>query len=151
MRARDFHGRTRTFTAAEIMNRSRRARRGPRRPGVGLAQWTSSGRRAGLFRHAFNGTVSGADILFDMDAQIDYLVHELGSTHRHVDRVLRNPGVSLEDASDSVLFRYETPASVLRPGGGLRSRNDPAVRGVRDERRRYSREALAAHRAGSIR
>ena len=151
MRARDFHGRTRTFTAAEIMNRSRRARRGPRRPGVGLAQWTSSGRRAGLFRHAFNGTVRGGDILFDMDAQIDYLVHELGSTHRHVDRVLRNPGVSLEDASDTVLFRYETPASVLRPGGGLRARNDPAVRGVRDERRRYSRAALAAHRAGPIR
>jgi len=146
MRAADFDGRAREFTAAEVINRDLRRRRGPRRPGVGLAQWTSSRRRSGLFRHAFGGRVLGADILSNMDAQVDYLVNELRSRYAGVDRVLRKPHVSLNDASDEVLFRFEVPGVVLNPAGGRRRRDDPAVVGVRDRRRGYARSALADFR-----
>jgi hypothetical protein len=63
------------------MNRSLSQQTGPLLAGTGLAQWTSSSRRIGLFRHAFNGQVLGANILFDMDAQLDYLVRELGTNY----------------------------------------------------------------------
>ena len=63
MRAQDFDGRVRTFSPEEIRDRDRARRRGPRLPGVGLAQWTSPRRRAGLFTHTFNGRRLGTAIL----------------------------------------------------------------------------------------
>ena len=75
MRSADWAGHMRDFTPAEIMNRSSSAGVGPRMPGIGLAQWTSTGRRTGLFAQ------SGAPVLFDMDAQVDYLVGEIRGEH----------------------------------------------------------------------
>ena len=76
LRTKDFSGNSIDFTAEQVMNRDKAARRGPRLPGIGLAQWTSKGRRAGLFTHVFEGK-SGPGVLFNMDAQIDYLNSEL--------------------------------------------------------------------------
>jgi hypothetical protein len=83
MRARDLSGDVCDFdfTAEEVMDRDRSAGVGPRLPGVGLAQWTSPSRRAGLFAYAPGGHVLGAAVLFDMDAQVDYLDHELTTSY----------------------------------------------------------------------
>lgn len=143
MRAPDQSGRRRDLTAEEVMNRT--ARRGPDLPGAGLAQWTTADRRAGLFEYEYEERPAGAHILFDMDAQIDYMVEELRNGPRRFQRaqeVLTRDGVTLNQASDEILFRYETPGAVIRPGGGLRRRDDPAVQGVMNQRRASSRTAL---------
>lgn len=149
MRAQDFSGVERDFTPEEIMNRNFGARQGPRLPGVGLAQWTSAGRRAGLFRHRFNDRVLGSQVLFDMDAQVDYLVAELASGYAGVNTVLRREGVTLEAASDEVVYNFETPASVLSTDTPRRKlpREHPSVQAVFARRRAASRRALQAFQA----
>ncbi|MEL7353008.1 MAG: phage tail tip lysozyme [Cyanobacteria bacterium J06560_5] len=82
MRARNFAGRRVTFSAAQIANRSRSARRGPKLPGVGLAQWTHPVRRQRLFQHRYKGQILGSAILFSMDAQVDFLVRELRTSFK---------------------------------------------------------------------
>ncbi|MGY1637396.1 phage tail tip lysozyme, partial [Geodermatophilus sp. SYSU D00742] len=147
MRAPDVHGRLVDFTPDDVVDRG--PGRGPRLPGVGLAQWTWRPRREGLFRHAFGGRVLGGAILFDMDAQVDYLVHELQRSYPGVDAVLRRPDVTVDDACDEVLYRFETPGSVLGPDRALLPRSHPQVQRVFAERRRYAHRALAAYRATS--
>lgn len=144
LRARDFGGATRDFTPEEVMNRDRTAQRGPRLPGVGLAQWTSPGRRAGLFAHSFGG-VTGSAILADMDAQLDYLVQELRSSYRRVESVLADRGVSVNDAADEVVYNFEVPGAIL-DGSAKRPRSDPAVQEVFAARRRRASAALDAYR-----
>ncbi|GIE99852.1 phage tail tip lysozyme [Paractinoplanes rishiriensis] len=141
MRAEGFDGRVRTFTPVEIRDRDRAGGRGPRLPGVGLAQWTSPRRRAGLFTHVVNGRRLGPAILSDLAAQVDYLVTELGRDYRAVDAVLRTPAVTVDRASDIVLLRFEVPAVVVhgRPG-------DPAVQRELASRRALGQRALAAYR-----
>jgi hypothetical protein len=141
MRAADFSGRVRTFTPEEIRDRDHGRRTGPRRPGVGIAQWTSRGRRAGLFRHAFAGRPPGAAILSDLEAQVDYLVTELRRSYRQVDATLRAPGVTADRASDVVLLRFERPAVVVNGHPG-----DPAVVRAMERRRAFAARALAAYR-----
>ncbi|WP_439380757.1 phage tail tip lysozyme [Amycolatopsis lexingtonensis] len=142
MRAADFSGRVRDFTPDEVRDRSTTARTGPRLPGVGLAQWTSANRRAGLFRHSFRGRVPGSAILSDLDAQVDYLVTELRRDYAAVDAVLRSPGVTADQAADVVVLRFERPAAVLdRPVG------DPGVQEVLARRRAHAAQALAIHRS----
>jgi hypothetical protein len=149
MRARDFKGAMTEFTAEQVMNRNRAKKQGPNFAGIGLAQWTYLPRRAGLFQHTFQGRSLGAAILYNMDAQVDYLVTELGSKNfRPVDRVLRDPHVSLEDASDEVLYNFEMPGSIWTKNKPRRklARTDPAVQKKFDVRRRYSRVALRVYR-----
>jgi Phage tail lysozyme len=109
LRAPDFSGTTRDFTPDEVMNRSQpsagHAGTGPKLPGIGLAQWTSGTRRSGLF--TFNGI--GSAILFDMDAQIDYLATELGAKFGPLNRRLQNATVTLDAAADDVLDHFEIP------------------------------------------
>jgi peptidoglycan hydrolase-like protein with peptidoglycan-binding domain len=150
MRARDFSGTTVDFTPEQVMNRDRGARTGPQRPGVGLAQWTSGDRRAGLFTHSFGGRVLGAQVLFDMDAQLDYLVGELRGRYGRVNDVVSAPGVSVTDAAAEVVYRFEVPGAVLE-GGSLRPRTDPAVQEVFRARTERAEAALAAHRRASSR
>lgn len=142
MRAQDFAGRVRDFTPDEVRDRDRRRRTGPRLPGVGIAQWTSSGRRAGLFRHSFRGRVLGTAILSDLDAQVDYLVTELRRSYRAVDARLRSPGVTVAQASDIVLLRFEVPGAVLN-----KPVTDPGVQQVLARRRGLAARALAIHRS----
>ncbi|MEU6255669.1 phage tail tip lysozyme [Streptomyces sp. NPDC047043] len=145
-RARDFAGTLRDFSPEEIMRRDPAARKGPRLPGVGLAQWTSRARRAGLFKHDFDGQVLGAAALFNMDAQLDYLAVELKSRYPGVHAVLANPAVSVKEASDDVVYRYEVPGAILS-GGTKLPRNDPRVQAVFRVRRAHSVRALKAYRS----
>ncbi|SFP53953.1 Putative peptidoglycan binding domain-containing protein [Geodermatophilus dictyosporus] len=141
MRAKDMSGRVRDFTPEEIRDRDRAAGRGPLLPGVGIAQWTSRDRRAGLFRHSFRGRVLGTAVLTDLDAQVDYLVGELRGPYRAVDAVLRDPAVSVEAAADEVVYRFEVPGAVLQDGR-LRPRSDPQVQEVFRRRRALAHQAL---------
>lgn len=147
MRAEDFTGRTVDFSARAIMERDRSARRGPRLPGVGLAQWTAPTRRAGLFRHVFQGRPPGPDVLFDMDAQVDYLVAELRRSYAAVDRQLRDRDVTVHAAADEVVYSFEVPGAILDGDGRRLPRDHPRVREVFAKRRALADDALAAHRA----
>ena len=142
MRAPDFAGRLRDWTPDQVRDRSYSRRTGPRHPGVGIAQWTSADRRAGLFRHVFRGRPLGSAILSDLDAQVDYLVTELRRGYRQVDATLRSPGVTLEQASDAVVLHFERPGAVIG-----RPLTDPAVQQVIRTRRAHGTRALQIYRA----
>jgi hypothetical protein len=80
LRSANFAGQQTDFRPEEVQNRSGGPRPpvGPQKPGVGLAQWTSDARRSGLFQQTTPaGRQLGSSILFNMDAQVDYLVIEL--------------------------------------------------------------------------
>jgi hypothetical protein len=140
MRARNFMNQITDFTPDEIMNRSKQAQTGPRLPGTGLAQWTSTDRRRGLFQHSFQGRAAGAAILFDMDAQVDYLVRELQTKYRAVYNLVTQPGVSVNDACDEVIYRFEVPGSVME-NGRLLPRSDSRVQAQFAKRRVYAQRA----------
>ncbi len=146
MRANNFQGQLTDFGAEDIMNRDPNAQIGPTLPGVGLAQWTSPPRRAGLFSYPFNSSALGFRVLFNMDAQIDYLVHELRTSRAGVNAVLQGATVSVNDASDEVLYNYEVPGAILQ-GGAKLPRTDPAVQQVFGQRRQSAQRALTAYRA----
>jgi hypothetical protein len=141
LRAPDFTGRIRDFTPDQVRDRNYSRKIGPRHPGIGLAQWTSPERRIGLFKHTFNGKQPGSAILFDLDAQVDYLVAELRGSYRGVDTTLRSPGVTLDQASDAVVLRFERPAAVLD-----RPTTDPGVQQVLIRRRTAGAQALRIFR-----
>jgi peptidoglycan hydrolase-like protein with peptidoglycan-binding domain len=128
MTSENFRGIRTAFSAAEVMNRNRAAGIGPRLAGIGIAQWTRIDRRIGLFQHQFQGRQSGANILFDMNAQVDYLVTELKSKFRQVYNFITSAGVTVDDASDEVVYRFEVPGSVL--GTGRRRRHSQRAQSV---------------------
>lgn len=141
MRAQDFGGQVTDFDPDEVMNRNRAANPpvGPRLPGVGLAQWTTPARRTGLF----NGDSS---ILFSMDRQVAYLVTEL-QANAGLNNNLRAAGVTVNDACDDVLYRFEIPGAILDANGNKLPRADPAVQAVFAARRPLAQQALAAFQA----
>jgi hypothetical protein len=160
MHAKDFAGKTQDFTADEIMNR-KAGKSGPKKPGVGLAQWTTKERRAGLFAGG------SSDILYDMDGQVQYLVDELGESYAGVNKILKKAGVSVDEASDAVVYSFEVPGRILetkevtdkdgKPVLGKdgkpktkrvkRARTDPAVVKVFGDRRKPGQRALKAYQA----
>jgi hypothetical protein len=142
MRAQDFSGRARGFTPDDVQHRDFRRQLGPRRPGIGIAQWTSPDRRAGLFRHVYQGRQLGSAILSDIDAQVDYLVSELRGPYRSLNARLIRPGVTADQASDVVLLHFERPAAVIG-----RPLTDPSVQQVLLRRRRLAAQALQVYRA----
>lgn len=72
--------------------------------GYGLAQWTSPGRKSGLYDLAKQRDVSIAD----EDMQIDYLLKELQESYTGVLNILRTTE-SIREASDVVLKKFEMP------------------------------------------
>lgn len=156
MTATDFAKRVRTFTAKEIMTRDEAHGSGPALAGVGLAQWTSAARRAGLFRHPYQGQTPGENILFNMDAQIDYAVSELRKSYPNVLRLLLSPRTTLEAACDEVTYRFEGPGSVwewdpvTRKIISLRPRTHPEVQAVFRRRRGFAWQALQAYRKALV-
>ena len=143
-------GQERVFTPEEVRDRGQAGVTGPSKPGIGLAQWTSGNRRSGLFQHSYQGRQMGVDILFSMEGQMDYLVSELQASYAGVYATITAPGVSLNDASDEVVYLYERPRSVTHVVNGhrtLRPRTDPQVQGIFAARRRRSARALRAYRA----
>jgi Uncharacterized protein conserved in bacteria (DUF2272)/Phage tail lysozyme len=145
MRAPDFAGRVRTFTPDEVRTRSLSRRTGPLCPGVGIAQWSQRGRRAGLFRHVFRGRQLGSAILSDLDAQVDYLVTELRSREfGRVHTTLMAHDVTVEQAADVVLFRFERSRDVL-----TYPRTHPRAQRAIRRRRAEAARALRIYRAAS--
>jgi hypothetical protein len=146
MRARGSDGAVHDFTPEEIMNRGTRGVVGPEDPGVGIAQWTTEPRRSGLFQHQYCGMTQGANILFNMDAQIDYLVTELQGRYAGVYATLTNPRTSVDTASDEVVKRFEVPGAIIE-NRRLLPDTDPAVAAVLTARRNLSQGAFNTYRA----
>lgn len=76
-----------------------------RQYGYGLAQWTSEGRKAGLYDLVMARGVSIADV----ETQMDWLLQELTKSYSSVMNVLKT-ATSVQEASDIVLVKYEAPA-----------------------------------------
>lgn len=74
--------------------------------GHGLAQWTSPGRKAGLYRLAKQKGVS----ISDLKMQLEYLIYELQNTYKNVWNVLTT-ATSIKTASDYFLVHFEAPAN----------------------------------------
>lgn len=72
--------------------------------GYGLAQWTSTGRKAGLYDLAKLKGVS----IGDLETQLEYLYKELKNSYKSVLSVLKN-ATSVKAASDIVLVKFENP------------------------------------------
>lgn len=73
--------------------------------GYGLAQWTSAGRKAGLYDLVKLKGVS----IGDLETQLEYLVKELSTSYKAVLSVLKS-ATSVKAASDKVLTGFECPA-----------------------------------------
>jgi len=72
--------------------------------GYGLCQWTSSGRKQGLYDYCKSQNASVGNI----DAQLDWLMIELNKSYKSVLNVLKN-ATSVKEASDKVLTGFERP------------------------------------------
>ncbi|GAA2845807.1 hypothetical protein Acy02nite_47470 [Actinoplanes cyaneus] len=140
-RAKNFDGVVVDFTPEEIMLRTRPG--GPRLPGVGLAQWTSANRRSGLFTHAYQGRVLGVETLRSMDAQLHYLAGEMRAAYPGVLAVVTNPAVTVDAASDEIVYSFEVPGAILDTVGHRLPRTDPAVQTVFAARRAFAHQARA--------
>jgi len=77
-----------------------------RQCGYGLAQWTSAGRKEGLYDLVKERNVSIADL----KTQLDWLMTELNKSYAGVYSVLKSTN-SLQAASDKVLGEFEIPAN----------------------------------------
>lgn len=155
MEALGLDGKRRKFSVDEIMGRSVPRRYGPQKPGIGLAQWTYSTRRAGLFQHSYNGKKYGGDILFDMDAQIDYLVKELRKDFARLNKILQASSVSVNQASDAFLRIFERPGSIIynnkvieRNSSGVPDDLKAKAIEIYNKRARQSQAALEAYKKG---
>lgn len=73
--------------------------------GYGLAQWTSVGRKAGLYDLVKSKGVS----IGDLETQLEYLDKELRGAYNSVLKVLKT-ATSVRIASDVVLKKFESPA-----------------------------------------
>lgn len=87
--------------------------------GYGIAQWTSPGRKAGLYNFARERGVSIAD----EDMQIAYLLKELEESYPSVLKTLKS-AKDVKSASDIVLVKFESPADT-----GAAVKNSRAARG----------------------
>ena len=81
-----------------------------------------------------------------MDAQVAYLVSEL-QANAGLNASLTAAGVTLNDASDDVVYRFEIPGSILDAAGHRLPRADPAVQAVFAARRANAQQALQAYQA----
>ncbi len=82
--------------------------------GYGIAQWTTSGRQKSLIDFAASqGRSTG-----DLGLQLDFLWKELSDSYTSVLSTLQTPGVTVQQASDVVVLRFEIPGSVILPPKG---------------------------------
>ncbi len=73
--------------------------------GYGLAQWTSAGRKAGLYDLVKSKGVS----IGDLETQLEFLMRELRTSYKTVLNKLKT-AASVQEASDIVLKKFECPA-----------------------------------------
>lgn len=74
--------------------------------GYGLPQWTTTGRKSGIYDLVKKKGVSIADL----DTQLEYLISELTDTFPSVFKVLKTTD-SIQEASDIVLTKFEAPSN----------------------------------------
>lgn len=74
--------------------------------GYGLAQWTSSNRKAGYYDYWKS---SGIESIGDTQVGIEYLKHELQNGYKSTLDVLKS-ATDIKTASDYVLIHFESPA-----------------------------------------
>ncbi|MBD5463049.1 MAG: hypothetical protein HDR24_08345 [Lachnospiraceae bacterium] len=72
--------------------------------GYGLAQWTSAGRKAGLYDLA----KSRGKSIGDLETQLEFLCYELRSSYKSVLSILKS-ATGIKEASDVVLIKFENP------------------------------------------
>jgi hypothetical protein len=140
-------GKPTDFTPTDVMNRSTKTATGPLKPGIGLAQWTASVRRKGLFqRKGAAGVPLGADVVQDMDAQVEYLVSEMKHWGGNLQARLI-AAKTVDDACDLIAYEFETPGSMLSPPDFKKRlpMADPAVQTVFAGRRPLAHAAQEAY------
>lgn len=77
-----------------------------RQYGYGFCQWTSAGRKAGLYDLVKSKGVS----IGDPDTQVEYMLSELQKSYKSVWKVLQ-AATSVQEASDIFLVKFEAPAN----------------------------------------
>lgn len=78
--------------------------------GYGLCQWTSSGRKQGLYYKKIDLERSIADPL----VQCEWLYEELTTKYKSVWNVLIDKNATIEDCAKKFVVNFEVPASVLK-------------------------------------
>jgi hypothetical protein len=76
--------------------------------------------------------------------RLDYLVHELRTQFAGVNAVIANPAITVDQASDEVVYNFEVPGAILQ-GGVKLPRTDARVQQVFAQRRPLSQAAMHAH------
>lgn len=77
-----------------------------RQYGYGFCQWTSAGRKAGLYDLVKSKGVS----IGDPDTQVEFMLKELQQSYKSVLQVLKT-ATSVQEASDIFLVKFEVPAN----------------------------------------
>ena len=72
--------------------------------GYGLAQWTSAGRKAGLY----DLVKSKGKSIGDLETQLEFLCYELRNSYKSVLSILKS-ATGIKEASDVVLIKFENP------------------------------------------
>lgn len=85
--------------------------------GYGLAQWTSFGRRIGLYNHCKSKNASIAD----ETSQFEWLYLELQNSYKKVLAELVSASNTIASCAEIVVCKYEVPKSVL--DGGIAKQN----------------------------
>lgn len=78
--------------------------------GYGLCQWTSSGRKSGLYSTKIKLGLS----ISDPKVQCEWLYEELTTKYKSVWKVLTDENASIEDCAGAFVVKFEVPASVLK-------------------------------------
>ena len=78
---------------------------GPHGGGYGLAQWTSAGRKQGLYEYIVEQKKKS---IGDLNSQLEYLYKELSTAYKTVFNGLKK-ATSVREASDLVLKKFERP------------------------------------------
>lgn len=85
--------------------------------GYGIAQWTTRGRRKGLYDLKITKGVSIAD----EQLQFEYLFQELNAKYKSVLKTLTNPSATIRQCTEIFVCKFEVPASVI--AGGSKKEN----------------------------
>ena len=136
MRAPDFAGRVRDWTPDEVRDRSFSRRTGPRLPASGSRNGPRP-TQAGLVPAHLRRAAAGLGDPVRPRRAGRLPGHRAARPYRPVDAALRSPGVTMEQASDAVVLRFERPASVIN-----RPFTDPGVQSVINRPRAHGARAL---------
>ena len=81
-----------------------------------------------------------------MDAQVEYLVEEL-QARPGLNAALNAAGLTIDEASDDIVYLFEIPGTLLDASKHKRPRTDPAVQAEFARRRPRAHAAMRAFQA----